>query len=125
MQIEIQALGFSLTEALQQRVTKRLSSAFHGRDEVIRQVSVRLSDINGPRGGEDKCCQVRIAVERMSDVVVKAVQSDLYAAIDRAADRAGGALSRRLNRQRIRRRLFGSAFGRQQREMVADTPPSA
>ncbi len=125
MQIDIQARGFHLTEALRAHVTRRLGFALHGRDQAVRRVRVRLSDINGPRGGEDKCCHVQITLDRLSDVIVKDVQGDLYAAIDRAADRVGGALARRLKRQRIRRRLFGSAFDKHHAAMSEGAAPES
>ncbi len=64
---------------------------------------MKLSDENGPRGGEDKRCRVRVGVDGPQDVVVEDVESDLYIAIDRAADRAGRVVARRLERQRTRR----------------------
>ncbi len=108
MRIDIQARGFPLTNALRGHVERRLGFALGTRDESIRHVRVRLSDINGPRGGADKCCHVQVVLNHLSDVVIKDTEADLYAAIDRAADRAGRTISRRLARQRIRGRSSGS-----------------
>ena len=104
MQIDIQALNFSLTDALRERVRRRMGFALGGKDENIQRVVVRLSDINGPKGGKDMCCQIRIVLEHMSDVVIKDVETDLYVAIDRAFDRAGRAVARQLSRQLTRQR---------------------
>ena len=65
---------------------------------------VRLSDINGPRGGEDKCCHIQVALAHLPDVVIEDTEADLYAAIDRAADRAAHTVGRRLMRKRIKGR---------------------
>ena len=53
MQFDIQALNILLTEELREYVKRRLYFALGGKDEHIRRVYVRLSDINGPRGGKD------------------------------------------------------------------------
>ncbi|HID48580.1 MAG TPA: HPF/RaiA family ribosome-associated protein [Chromatiales bacterium] len=104
MQIDIQARDFPLTEALRGHVHRRLGFALSARDEQIQLVQVRLYDINGPRGGADKCCHIQVVITHLPDVVIKDTEADLYMAIDRAADRAGRTVSRRLARQRTRGR---------------------
>ncbi len=51
MQIDIKASNFPLTNALRRHVEGRLRAALSFYDEHIQRVNVRLSDINGPRGG--------------------------------------------------------------------------
>jgi ribosomal subunit interface protein len=100
MQIDIQARNFSLTNALRGHVERRLGFALSSRNDQIQRVMVRLSDINGPRGGEDKCCHIQVVLPQLSDVVIEDTEVDMYTAIDRAADRAGRTVGRRLARQR-------------------------
>ena len=100
MIIDIQALNFSLTHTLRVHVERRLGFALSSRDEYIQRIMVRLSDINGPRGGEDKCCRIQVVIPQLTDVVVEDTEVDMYAAIDRATDRVGRTLGRRLARQR-------------------------
>jgi ribosomal subunit interface protein len=103
MQIAIQTNGFEITEGLRVHVERRIRFAFDWADLVVNKVAVRLSDLNGPRGGEDKRCVIQVAVSGAPDVVIEDTQSDLYVAIDRAADRAGRSLARKVERQRKRR----------------------
>ena len=98
MQIDIQARDFSLTRALRNHVERRLSFALSTRYDHIKRILVRLSDINGPRGGNDKCCQLHVVLPGQADVVIADTQSNLYAAIDSAAGRASRAVSRKLAR---------------------------
>jgi ribosome hibernation promoting factor len=107
MKIDIQALNFSLTNALREHIERRLGFALSSRDEYIQRVIVRLSDINGPRGGEDKCCHIQIVLPQLTDVVVEDTEVDMYTAIDRATDRAGRTVGRRLTRQRDNSRSPG------------------
>ncbi|GMU45169.1 MAG: hypothetical protein AMXMBFR25_31550 [Lysobacterales bacterium] len=98
MQIEIRAAGFELTESLRAHVLHRLNFAlWRFQDRVVR-VSVRLSDLNGPRGGADKSCRLRIRLHGSPDIRIEDAEEDLYVAISRAADRAGRTLGRRLQR---------------------------
>lgn len=107
MQIDIQARNFPLTHALRNHVERRLGFALSTRDEHIQRIMVRLSDINGPRGGEDKCCHIQVIIPHLPDIVIEDTEEDLYAAIDRAADRAGRTVGRRLSRQRDNDRASG------------------
>ena len=69
-------------------------------DGRVRTISVRLSDVNGPRKGVDKRCLLRVRLAQGPQVVIEDVQSDLYAAIGRSADRASRTVARRLARSR-------------------------
>jgi ribosomal subunit interface protein len=105
MQIEIQARGFTLTQALRDYVERRLSFALSARYTHINRIRARLSDINGPRGGDDKRCQIQIILPGHSPVIVEDTESNLYVAIDRASERARRTLTRRLARQRDKDRV--------------------
>lgn len=100
MQMDIQSQGFSLTDGLRDYLMKRLAYALNHGDEFITRVIVRLSDINGPRGGADKRCLIEVRLKAASAVVIEDTEADLYLAIDRASERAGRTLARRLARQR-------------------------
>jgi ribosomal subunit interface protein len=102
MQIDIQARQFSLTDALRSHAEWRLRFALTYFDNHIQRVVMRLSDINGPRGGTDKRCHLQVVLKGLPDVVIEDTEDDLYVAIDRATDRAGRTVERRLARQRDR-----------------------
>jgi len=100
MQIDIQARDFTLTNALRVHIDRRLGFALSNRDSHIQHIIIRLSDVNGPRGGADKCCHIQVVLPKLSDVVIEDTEVDLYVAIDRAVERAGRTVDRRLSRQR-------------------------
>lgn len=100
MQMDIQSQGFSLTEGINSYVEKRLAYGLSRGDDAISRIIVRLSDINGPRGGADKRCLIEVRVKGQPSVVIEDTEADLYVAIDRATERAGRSLARRLSRQR-------------------------
>lgn len=102
MKIDIQARDFELTDALKMHIGRRMDFALSARYDHIQKLQVRLSDVNGTRGGADKCCQVVIALPRHQDVVAQDTEVDMYAAINRAIDRAARSVARRLSRRRSR-----------------------
>ncbi len=114
MRFDIQARGFRLTDALRTRTERRVRAALAAAADRLGQVVVRLSDNNGPRGGVDKRCMIRAELPGARVVVIEQHDADLYAAIDRATDRAGNTIARRLGKSQADRRdgarLFGAAF---------------
>lgn len=102
MQIDIQARQFTLTDALRDHAERRLRSALTCCNDHIQRVMVRLSDINGPRGGSDKRCHLQVVLTGMPDVIIEDTEADMYVAIDRATDRASRTVVRKIERQQSR-----------------------
>jgi putative sigma-54 modulation protein len=106
MRIQVLADGFELTDGIRAHAHKRLQYAIGWAHEHVELAHMRLFDLNGPKGGQDKCCRIRIDCRRgAGDLTIEETQPDLYVAIDRAADRARRNLSRHLERQREFRRF--------------------
>ena len=104
MKIDIQTHGFTLSDALRTQTERRLRFAFGGLGSRVGRVGVRLTDENGPRGGVDKRCALRITVPGQQPIVIEQQESNLYVAIDCAAERAGRAVSRQVGRHNAQRR---------------------
>ncbi|WP_298829281.1 HPF/RaiA family ribosome-associated protein [uncultured Piscinibacter sp.] len=66
----------------------------------VPRAKLMLSDINGPRGGVDKRCQVELRTDGERTVVITAVARDWRSAIDSALTRAARVLVRLLSRCR-------------------------
>lgn len=108
MKVQVKARHFALTKELKQYVKRRLQFALGSQSEQVKRVEVMLSDINGPKGGEDKSCKILLKIKGQEDVVVDDVQSHLYSAIDRAAGRASRTVSKRVTRLRDKAKRFKS-----------------
>jgi putative sigma-54 modulation protein len=105
--LDVRAHGFSLTDALKQYASDHLATKLAKHARQIQSVVIRLADINGTKGGEDKTCEAEVYVRGREPVVVSATDHDLRAAIDRAADRVQKALGRELERARALPRQRG------------------
>ena len=72
---------------------------------LVPRADVQLSDVNGPRGGIDKRCQVELRTSGAGSVVVTSVASDWRSALDDALARATRFLLRQWRRSSDARRL--------------------
>ena len=72
---------------------------------LVPQATVTMSDLNGPRGGVDKQCQVELKTDGAGSVVVTSVASDWRSALDKALARAARFVLRLVRRGGDARRL--------------------
>ncbi len=98
MRVDIRGRDVYITESLRAHIERKLGFALDRFTGQIREVRVMLADLNGPRGGIDKCCQLEISLAPSSKIVMEDRASNVYAAIDRLADKAGIYVGRRLER---------------------------
>jgi len=98
MRIDIQGRGVPLTAALLDHTERRLRLALTRAADQIRRVAVRLGDANPVHGADAKSCRLRVLMEQAPPVLIVEFGADLYAAIDRAAERAGRNVAIRVGR---------------------------
>ena len=70
----------------------------------IERTSVRIRDVNGPRGGADKVCAIKVVLSGLPSVVVEEQHASLQAAMDRALQRTERAVRRSVERRTARAR---------------------
>jgi ribosome-associated translation inhibitor RaiA len=102
MDIRITGNNVSISAALRGYTERRFRTAVG--DAGPNEIEVRLSDVNGPRGGLDKECAVRAVLRRAGVVFVRARGEDAYSTVDKAAGRLKSAVGRRVGRYRSTRR---------------------
>ena len=86
--------------ALRSMAESRLRFALRRQAWRIPKAKLSLSDINGPKGGEDKQVQVELRLAGAPVVVVTATSRDWRAAIDLALGRATQKVIRTMRRAR-------------------------
>jgi len=99
MRIEIKARNIDITDELRELVRRQIRFAFGRFHDRVHRVAVTLSDVNGPRGGIDQRCQVRVSGRPSWHVVVRDEDADLTVAVGRALNRAGRVVARRIDRK--------------------------
>ena len=110
MKILVKARHLALTNDLAHYVKRRLRFALDERFDQVKRVEVTLSDINGPKGGEDKRCQMLFKIKGQPDVVIDDVHTHVHAAVDSAAERAARTVSKRITRLKQKTKRFKDAL---------------
>jgi len=120
MNIDIQSQDFPLSSALSDHTNRRLRFVLTRRSDRIQRVVVRLGDKNGPRGGIDKFCRIQVYLIDAHMAVIEDIGLDMYAVIDRAADRVGRVVAKHLEQARVDwRHGRGDVVSSQRREFDA------
>jgi hypothetical protein len=103
MNIDIRMATQHDSPALRQFAEHALARKIGARTERVRRARIRLNDVNGPRGGVDKICQIRLEVTGGGDVSARGEASGWYEAVTIAVINARTALDRRIGRRRAQR----------------------
>lgn len=104
MRIEVRFRALDDSEPLREYVLRAVHFHLSRFGRELSSVSARVGDVNGPKGGIDKRCQLHVRGPRLGSVVVAEVSADAYAAVDVCAERAGRSVGRELERGRLRTR---------------------
>jgi len=105
MNLEIHASRVRLTDSIRQQVQRRVDFATGRFTDHVERVSVVLEDTNGPRGGDDKLCRIRVhLIGDRSPLIAETIHEQISAAIDVAADNISRQIAKRLDRRTESRR---------------------
>ena len=96
MKLRLTARGIELPAELKDFVMRRIHFGMGRLSGRIKSLSVRLADINGPRGGIDKCCDIRVDAGFGQELIVREQQATIHAAVALAVDRAERSVQRQL-----------------------------
>ena len=100
MKIEVRFRGLEASEALRHHVVRRLHFHLGRFGQAVTVASVRIGDVNGPRGGIDKRCQISVQGPALGSLRIVELSADPYAAVDAATERLGRSVARGLDRGR-------------------------
>lgn len=100
MRLLIQTQGLLLSRQDRDEIRARIHNAFARFGHKTLGASLRLQDINGPRGGQDKNCHLVVELEDTTAVITDR-GSDLKSVVNRAVHRAVQTLRRQLQHQQM------------------------
>ena len=105
MRVSVSGHRVKVTTGLREYIDRRLYFALGRFGPAIDHVSVRVGDINGPRGGVDKHCQivVKLRASGSNPIAIDDTDEDLRVAVSQASNRAGRTVARAIERKRRKR----------------------
>jgi len=101
MLMEIHGVNYNLDEELKRYIERRLEFALGRFQPRIERITVRMADVNGPRGGADKRCRITVALIPRGEVMVEDIDHDPFVLASRVAKRIRRAVRRLLERRRV------------------------
>lgn len=101
--LHLRVRHLELTPETQHQIRHRLRAALSRFGERIRRITVRLEDLNGPKGGVDLACRVKVDLRDQESIFVEEREATLSVVVDRVADRVAEAMARRVDRRRFGR----------------------
>jgi putative sigma-54 modulation protein len=104
MRCDIRSGHVNLKPTVRDYIEERVNRSLGRIKDRISHVTVRVDDINGPKGGADMRCLIEAHLVRSGMLLADVVAGDLRTAVDEAADRVALRIIKELNRQREVRR---------------------
>src|SRR5262245_12906137 len=100
VQAHIRAFGIYLNQKTRTSIGRKLDRKFRKFARDIERMSVRLKDVNGPRGGVDHMCRIKVVLRNLPSVVYEEQDISLDTALGAALAGAERAVRRALQRKR-------------------------
>ena len=99
MQLNVRSRGIEVTSALTDYCSNRIATHLGRFASEVEKVTIRIDDLNGPRGGIDKRVQIHLVLRRAPAINVEVAKADVWAGIDNVTSRVGACVARNLKRR--------------------------
>ena len=98
----VRVFGSALDDDQREYVARKLGMKLGKFASSIERVSVRVTDVNGPRGGADQRCRIKVVLSGLPSVVVERQHATREAAIDTALGATEESVRRIVGRRRMK-----------------------
>lgn len=97
----VRVIGAELDQHDRDAIARKLGMRLGKFASSIERVTLRVSDANGPKGGRDQICKIKVVLSGRPSVVVEERDSTFQRAVDRAMKAAALAVRRSVQRRRL------------------------
>jgi putative sigma-54 modulation protein len=104
VKIDVRFRHFEVSGGLREHVIRRIHFQLSRFGRQISSVTVRVGDVNGPRGGADKRCRVALRGPGLGSIAFEEQSGDACSAVEVALERAARSVGRELEKARSRAR---------------------
>jgi CBS domain-containing protein len=98
----IRMLGPRLSAEQRQRIREDLGAKLGKFGDSIERVTIRIEDVNGPRGGVDQVCRIKAVLSNLPSVVFESRDASLETAVGNAITGIEQAVRRKVQRRRMK-----------------------
>lgn len=98
MKVSVRPRGIEWSDELKKQVKRSIAFAVDRHSARVTHISIYLADVNGPRGGVDKLCQITADLKRSTPILILEKGDDLLATVNRAARRLSYRIGRTIQR---------------------------
>jgi putative sigma-54 modulation protein len=99
VRIDVRARGIDFTDELRNAVERIVGFATDRYKMQVDHISVYLFDLNGPKGGIDKICQITANLRRANAVLILEKGVGILTMVNRAARRLGHRIGQNVQRR--------------------------
>ena len=85
---------------ISKKVARRARLALSRFATAIQAITIRITDTNGPKGGEDTRCIISVKLASFGEVVIQGEGENILGVLNHCLARAERSVSRSLNRRR-------------------------
>jgi ribosome-associated translation inhibitor RaiA len=94
--------GIEMEQQDRDNIARKLGMKLGKFAASIERITVRLADANGPKGGRDQVCQIKVVLSGLPSIVVEERDSALQNAVDCAMKATALAVRRSVQRRRLK-----------------------
>lgn len=98
----IRVLGTELDESQRKYIRQELGTRLGKFSDSIERVTVRVEDANGPRGGVDQVCRIKVVLSNLPSMIFESQNVSLNTAVGEALAGAERVVRRTLQRRRMK-----------------------
>jgi acetoin utilization protein AcuB len=98
----IRVIGAEIADADRDHISRKLGMKLGKFASSIERVTVRLTDANGPKGGRDQVCNIKVVLSGLPSVVVEERDSRFQRAVSRAINSTALAVRSTVRRRRMK-----------------------
>lgn len=100
MQLNISTRKVNVSVIEKQDIAEKLKSSLSYYEPQVHSAELTLTDVNGPKGGKDMLCKIRLKIAGIPSILIQEKNESLRNAIDGAIRRAKQTLKRKIGRSR-------------------------
>ena len=98
----IRVAGVALDEDDRAQIRRRTRTLFGRYGRAVERVTVRIRDVNGPRGGVDIECRIKVVLSGLPSVVAERRTTTLESAFNGALGAADRSVAHAVRRRRMK-----------------------